>query len=399
MPDFSNITTNQISATMATLAFTLSVINFYHQYLRKFRPKLFVSPSVRTILRQNDLQSSIVDIESILVDISISNPKNSYGVIEDIVLRVLPTNAINPEAHIYLASDSSNLDTEQFIRFVPIVMVPKSFSSKTIKFSTFATGRGNLKLNKTSFYTFEIFIRLEGAQRWNLAKKLFVFNRNFHNQSSTEIEYISSESRTEKDSLLKKLPSIKPEGFITISGEEIFYLRNQTLFFLKKPFTILSSFARFMSNIVSHIIVSIYQTVIINPLIFLGLSRFEMPPNPQMINEDAFATKSYAKIKSKLICAVRKINLCLTEENIVTVTENNESLVLKRNGHEISFQKSHIINLRVSGKTTDGFDMSQLFVYQHTKIGYKFWTYNGKYISLRSISIKILDSFLLFTKS
>ncbi|WP_010568233.1 hypothetical protein [Leptospira broomii] len=384
-----------INASIAWLALIVSSFTLYQTFLRKFDPRVFVSPNLKIKFKESEATPNKHIIDFVCCDISISNSKNAYGVIDAILLRIYSSKALSPFSITLFGSELANLDEKEYNRFVPIVLAPKSFLSKVIKFSTTSENVTNAaQLKKGSFYYFEIYYKLEKRKKLKLARRIFVYDKTFHRSESDLAEFIAFDYKSEQSNIIRFLPPFKSEPFNSVSGEELYYLLARAKCLFRFPLLLLNDLLASFKKLILSLCFGFYNYILRFPLIRKASKRGPAVVKSEMIVSDKYTIESFNVMKKELDRLIKKVNKKLPKDQRIVCKDEGRSVEISRNERTAYFQIDYVHQIHLKGESSSGYELSQIFSYQINRLRIKYWVTNGRFISKRAVAYEILDSIL-----
>jgi hypothetical protein len=130
-----------VSLAIAALGAFLGVLSFANQYLVRFKPRIYINNFFRI---QIDKQVGYLRANSVTLNLSISNSKNSYGIIKDMTLGLYQTSETTPRYTFLFPTETSDVG-KAFVPFTPLILPPKT--SRTV-FVSPLTGRKPLAFRR-----------------------------------------------------------------------------------------------------------------------------------------------------------------------------------------------------------------------------------------------------------
>lgn len=373
-----------ISLCIASIGAILGFLTFINQYLIVFKPKIFINNFLKIVLNNNN-NNGTIEIENLILNLSISNSKNSFGVIEDISVGIYQTNEVRPKYN-YVFPIGISENNNDYNTFSPIVLVPKSFKNVFIKFGSKFFEHCFIRNYEISF---DIFCKYQNIKKWKKVERIHLYC--FKDNQTDEMIYKILNFDISRDTLKKSNNNPFTDFYKGNFGKWLYFFKFNAIFILKSPFRITKDSLKTLFYLVKIILSNLIGKIIIEPIIINESNKFSTI-KVEIVEADLYTIKSITKI-AKII---KKKTLNKKIKNKINFKFENNKIYLSRNNYDIEIfpqGKSSIVTKSSNIERNVNFE----FQYQRNVFGFKYWTIEKKLISKYRLSLKIFDYFCMFS--
>jgi hypothetical protein len=364
-----------------TIGAFLGVLTFINQFVVSFKPRIFIN----NYFRISYFENKKLEIESIVVCLTISNSKNAYGIIDDISIGIHETNVVQPR-YKFMFPEGISTDNQDYKAFSPIILSPKSHSTVFIRFK-------NSKYEHTILgsdqFNFDIFCKYPHKRKWVKNASMHLYK--YDDEPSAERNYKLINFDIEREPLRKS--KLKPEAntYKGNIGRRLHLLKKRISFSLKLP-------VRIMLGAITTLFIIMYVSIhnAINwgilKNIALKESRKKHGVTVTMQDRDNYVDSTFRSTAKNVERLIKKSK---TGNPIVIKMENN-AFELSRDGYSVRVISSGYESIYTSsGKAPTNINLE--FLAKKTNIGYRYWVCDGKIVSRYGIALMIFDHFCLFS--
>ena len=374
----------------------LGTFAFFMQVPRKIKPTVMqYGDIIFNVTEKKSLARPYIDLNSIELNLTISNLRNAVGIIEDLFVRVYTTDSYQPETVTYFAT-SITMD-EKESDYTPFILSPNSHVSMKVRFGKVEHSRSEKIVTLENHYVLDIFYKIRGIRKPFSLNSILTYNKG--KITDNRIELINLSMNIERDKYYKVQ---KKTYGSTYKGITNYFIVNRVhdikyyVYYLPKRF--FYGFFETLAYFFMFILTNIFAFFISrNIIIYEGKKfkkvRFSFGNKEHRIIKENTIKKLYSYIEK----LVKEVNEGVKEENkIMFVTQQEDKFILSRFGEQLTVYSPG--DSSIYAQVLEGENKINLrFEIKESKWGIKYWAYEGRLITQYNIAIKILNYFTLLT--
>lgn len=383
---------------------SLGIWTFIDSYLIRFNPRIYIGTKVIINTNKAPLRE---DLESIICSLELCNHRKRYGVIYDFAVRVYKADEINPDNAIYYASQLVNkipinideLKDQEYDLFNPLTILPESNSSVNLVLGE-VLNRSKMNISKSSNYYLEAYYQKKPEGKWYFIDKLYLYNKGLYsNLTSQYIQFSVLNTHTTREKLNKKIKPQKTNLYEGASHKHLSgkLIRYRYLFFFRPLSRIKDIFYSipFYANFLISFLIDKFIKIPIIKKYGENITKAKFTfgsPEERPITEAAFN-----QIYSELDKLIKEINVNANKNALISLEKKDSYIFLSRHKLSIKFYISGDRSIHVQELNAQfGSRLAYSLSLEKAIFGKNYWKLeNYGFVSLKTFSVKVLDSFII----
>ena len=373
----------------------LGTFAFFMQKQRKIKPIVIqYGDIVFIITKRKKRNDSWIVLNSIELNLSISNLRNAVGIIEDIFARVYTTDSYQPETVTYFANKLT-ID-EKVNDYAPFILNPNSNVTMKVSFGQVEHYRSEKIITVQKNYAIDILFKIKGEKRLSKLKSILTYNRGEIIANKLKLTNISKNIERDKYyRTQKKLYRDTYKGIINYFTLRVSHKIRYYIYYLPKQYFIgiFETIAYFFLFLITNTFAYCISKKII---IFEGKKIRDFGVTEGNKEYRLINYKTLNKIYSYIENFITEMNESLIEENKITLIREKNTFILSRFGNKLNVYSAGDSSIYAQVLEREN-TINLKFEIKKSKWGIKYWSYEGKFITKYNIAIKILNYFSLYS--
>lgn len=392
-----------VSSIIGMIGGVLGVFVFIDNYILKFKPKFNISNKLYFKFFEQKQERFVRgrDVESVTIKIELINERNRLGRIDDFAVRLYDSRSTSPSSFMMYPENVYDHFSSDGIKdassFSPISVLGRSHTNLILEFKP--------TKNLSSLIVPDSIIKMDLLyfQQKSGWKKIDSFSphyfETYDKNSNGTMEFSLLDSAVRRKGAEDVLKRPKVGIYKGISGKYLGYYLLKPYYWLKKVASYLLSILELVQSLFMMLARDFLNGFIVLPMIKAkskALPRINFRSARSHLISDT--DDALIKCKKYLKGMIESINSKAESEAKVTIVDRvGSEFSIMRGKLEVKLYKGGDGYIGISD--TGGFPSVFTFRMEIVELpfGVKLWKFDGKYMSLRSACIKILDSFILLS--
>lgn len=373
----------------------LGTFAFFMQKQKKIKPTVIqYGDIIFNVTEKNSFNRHLIDLNSIELNLSITNLKNAVGIMEDIFVRVYATESYQPETVIYFAKKITVDEKEN--DYTPFILSPNSHVSMKVLFGQVEHGRSEKTITLDNNYALDIFYKLKGIKKPFNLNSIITFNKGKIN--GNRLELINLSMTVERDKyykVRKKTYRSTYKGIINYFVVNIVHDIKRYIYYLPKRYFL--GFFETLIYLFMFVITNVFAFFVSKRIILYEGKKFRRVMITVGNKEHRLVKENtIKKVFSYTDNLIKEMNEGLKDENKIMLTMQENGFDLCRFGKTLSVYSPGDSSIYAQVLESEN-KINLRFEIKESKWGIKYWSYEGKLITQYNIAIKILNYFTLHT--
>lgn len=394
------------SGILSLIAAALALASFFNQFLRRFAPKVFISPTVYFSYEISDPKQRRKHpeyrISHLTLEFSLSNTRNAYGHFQDVAVVFYRNDSINPRAIKWFVTEQyeSYEDSQHHQRgfnWHPLTLAPKTFTKRVLVFRPdHLISSPTININHS--YSLAVYGKHSSKRRWKKEIETILFCETTQEKQLLEANDIRgthltfstlrlSLTRENTKSQFGRARGRAYEGWWDYKRDRFkIKIRARISRLLKLPLVVIGHAISSIGAMIDHLFTNTIRLRTVKNSITL---KQQFGFRDATWDRDKEVQKGLDEIESTIN------ELLHSHDNSKTI-----SLTKTKNGIELSRNRFSLKIYKSGGPTIYAIDPSRSDSSVNFKLGLKkspfggfFWQMNNKRICIRSAAIRIFDAF------
>jgi hypothetical protein len=373
----------------------LGTIAFFLQKQKKIKPIIVQTGDITfNVTTKNMNNNTWIDLNSIELLLTISNPRNAIGILEDIFIRIYATDSYQPETVIYFANKKIIEDKKS--EFTPFIISPNSNVSMKVEFGQVQHNRSEKTITLKDHYALDVFYKIKGIRKPIMMKTIFTYNVGKIENNQLEVKNLSmSIERDKYYKVRNKIYRSTYKGIINLYFDNKIYKIKRRIYYIPKQYI----FGIF------EIIICFCQFIITNAIAFLISKRIIVNEGRKIVNPKfsignaqhrLFCDKTLDRLFVYIEKIINDMNEGLLDDNKIIITRQGNKFEISRFLKKLEVYQPG--DSSIYAYVRDGENKINLhFEIKESNWGLYYWSYENKFITQYNMAIKILNYFTLHT--